>query len=75
MVKKKKIENNPDNNNLKITLAICFTVLVIFFSYQFYFSSFATCVRSDMAQKEMKYKFTNKDKALINSKKYCSRNG
>jgi len=75
MVKKKKTENKPDNINLKITLAICFTVLVTFFSYQFYFSSFATCVRSDMAQKEMKYKYLKKDEALINSKKYCSRHG
>ncbi len=56
MVKKKIAKsktnkpNNPlEDNNLKIVLIICVTALIMFFSYQFYFSSYATCVRAEVA--------------------------
>ena len=45
----KKTTNTPDDNNLKIVLIVCATALIMFFSYQFYFSSHATCVRAEVA--------------------------
>jgi Tfp pilus assembly protein PilO len=73
--------NNPfEDNNLKIVLIICATALIMFFSYQFYFSSHATCVRAEVAIIKDDYKKRYepyvwnkyKDDELMNIKRKCS---
>tara|TARA_B100000963_G_scaffold358930_1_gene384831 strand:+ start:984 stop:1247 length:264 start_codon:yes stop_codon:yes gene_type:complete len=78
--KTNKLNNPLEDNNLKIVLIICATALIMFFSYQFYFSSHATCVRAEVAVSKAHYdewygphKWREvKDERLRDIKRRCS---
>ena len=78
--KTNKLNNPLEDNNLKIVLIVCATALIMFCSYQFYFSSHATCVRAEVAVSKDYFDRTYgphewrevKDERLMSIKRKCS---